>query len=76
MKNPDIDRQRTVVIALCKHIAAHADETLTLAQLGRHAGLSPFHLQRLFKQIVGVSPREFQETCRLDAFKRHARGGG
>ena len=76
MKNPDIDRQRTVVIALCKHIAAHADETLTLAQLGRHAGLSPFHLQRLFKQIVGVSPREYQETCRLDAFKRHARSGG
>jgi AraC family transcriptional regulator, regulatory protein of adaptative response / methylated-DNA-[protein]-cysteine methyltransferase len=76
MKDYETDRQRAAVIAVCKHIAAHADKTLTLAQLGRHAGMSPFHLQRLFKQIVGVSPREYQETCRLDAFKRHARNGG
>ena len=54
----------------------HAEYTLTLAALGKLAGLSPFHLQRRFKQIVGVSPREYQETCRLDAFKRHARNSG
>lgn len=75
MKNPEFDRQRSIAINVCNHIAAHAGETLTLAQLGRHARLSPFHLQRLFKRIVGVSPREYQEACRLDVFKRHARGG-
>ena len=76
MKDNDTERQRTAVIAVCQHIAAHADKTLTLAGLGALAGMSPFHLQRRFKQIVGVSPREYQETCRLDAFKRHARSGG
>jgi len=75
MKDNQSDRQRAAVIAVCKHIAAHAGETLTLAGLGALAGMSPFHLQRRFKQIVGVSPREYQETCRLDTFKRHARGG-
>jgi AraC family transcriptional regulator of adaptative response/methylated-DNA-[protein]-cysteine methyltransferase len=74
MKNADNGRERAAVIAVCKHIAAHAGETLTLARLGTLAGLSPFHLQRRFKQIVGVSPREYQEACRLDTFKRHARG--
>ena len=74
MNDADIDHQRGAVIAVCKYIAAHADKALTLASLGARAGISPFHLQRLFKRIVGVSPREYQETCRLDAFKRHARG--
>ena len=70
------DSQRDAIIAVCKHIAAHAGQALTLAQLGTLAGMSPYHLQRRFKQIVGVSPREYQETCRLDTFKRHARAGG
>lgn len=76
MNDDDHERLRSAIVALCQHIAAHAAQTLTLAELGRVAGWSPYHLQRRFKQIVGVSPREFQETCRLDAFKRHARAGG
>lgn len=76
MKATESKRERDAVVAVCKHIAAHAAQTLTLAELGNLAGLSPFHLQRRFKRIVGVSPREYQEACRLDAFKRHARGGG
>jgi AraC family transcriptional regulator of adaptative response/methylated-DNA-[protein]-cysteine methyltransferase len=74
MKTATNNAEHAAVVAVCKHIAAHAEETLTLAALGKFAGLSPFHLQRRFKQIVGVSPREYQEACRLDAFKRHARG--
>ena len=74
LMNPaDHRTARDPVIIVCEHIAAHADEALTLAALGKLAGLSPFHLQRRFKKITGVSPREYQEACRLDAFKRHAR---
>jgi AraC family transcriptional regulator of adaptative response/methylated-DNA-[protein]-cysteine methyltransferase len=76
MKNPETDGQRSIVIAVCKYIAAHAAQSLTLAQLGARAGMSPFQLQRLFKRLIGVSPREYQEARRLDAFKRHARNGG
>ena len=53
-----LDRQRAAVLAACRYIDAHHDERLTLRLLGRAAKLSPFHLQRLFKGLVGVSPRE------------------
>jgi len=76
MKTVPDTTERDAIVAVCKHIATHAEEPLTLTALGKLAGLSPFHLQRRFKKIVGVSPREYQEACRLDAFKRHARGRG
>ena len=57
------------VRALCRHIEANNDRPLNLAALGREAGVSPFHLQRTFKAMVGVSPREYAEACRLKALK-------
>lgn len=62
---------------LCRHIeshvAAHGDASangaLNLAALGRRAGVSPHHLQRTFKAVVGVTPREYAEACRLKALK-------
>jgi AraC family transcriptional regulator of adaptative response/methylated-DNA-[protein]-cysteine methyltransferase len=64
-----LGRQRSAVLAACRYIESHNDERLTLKTLGRHVNLSPFHLQRLFKKIVGVSPREYQQTRRLAQFK-------
>ena len=63
------DRRRAAVVAACRYIDEHSDERLTLRTLSGHAGLSPFHLQRQFKKIVGVSPREYQETRRIARFK-------
>lgn len=54
---------------LCRFIAAHCDEALPLRDLAARAGLSPFHLQRKFKAEIGVSPREYQESCRLKTLK-------
>lgn len=58
---------------LCRHIeahvAAHDDKALNLAALGRLAGASPHHLQRTFKAVVGVTPREYAEACRLKLLK-------
>lgn len=58
---------------LCRYIETHADETLTLSDLGRRAGMSAPHLQRVFKRITGVSPRQFVESCRLDRLKSRLR---
>lgn len=46
------------------YLAAHADETVTLGHLARVASMSPHHLQRRFKALVGVSPREYQAAMR------------
>jgi AraC family transcriptional regulator of adaptative response/methylated-DNA-[protein]-cysteine methyltransferase len=63
------------VEALAAFIRAHADEPLPLSRLAAEAALSPFHLQRGFKAVLGVSPRQFQAAERLKAFKARLRAG-
>jgi AraC family transcriptional regulator of adaptative response/methylated-DNA-[protein]-cysteine methyltransferase len=41
----------------------------TLAELGRAVGLSPSHLQRTFTREVGVSPRQYGLTRRLQRLR-------
>lgn len=52
-----------------------ADGPITLEELGRHCGLSPWHLQRQFKRVMGVSPRDYEESLRLARFKKGLRSG-
>ena len=61
--------------ALCRYIEAHADESLSLESLAAQVHLSPFHLQRRFKAITGVTPRQYQEACRLRSFKQGLKEG-
>jgi AraC family transcriptional regulator, regulatory protein of adaptative response / methylated-DNA-[protein]-cysteine methyltransferase len=46
------------------HIEKHQDRRVRLAELGRVAGMSPFTVQRLFKQEMGVSPLQYQRALR------------
>jgi AraC family transcriptional regulator, regulatory protein of adaptative response / methylated-DNA-[protein]-cysteine methyltransferase len=56
-------------------IDAHVDERITLATLGRETGLSSFHLQRVFRRELGVSPREYQQARRLERLRSQLRRG-
>jgi AraC family transcriptional regulator of adaptative response/methylated-DNA-[protein]-cysteine methyltransferase len=56
-------------------IDAHADQRITLAALARHTGVSPFHLQRVFRRELGVTPREYQQARRLDRLRARLRRG-
>jgi AraC family transcriptional regulator of adaptative response/methylated-DNA-[protein]-cysteine methyltransferase len=47
----------------------------SLATLARRLGGSPYHLQRNFKRLVGVSPREYAEAVRLRKVKMRLRRG-
>jgi AraC family transcriptional regulator of adaptative response/methylated-DNA-[protein]-cysteine methyltransferase len=57
------------------YLASHADESVTLANLARVASLSPHHLQRTFKAIVGLSPREYQAAVRAGRLRSSLRQG-
>ncbi len=46
------------------HLEANLDRAVPLAELGRVAGLSPFTVQRTFKQEMGVSPLQYQRSLR------------
>lgn len=61
---------------LCRYIEAHSGESLPLQTLAGQIHLSPHHLQRTFKAVLGVTPREYVEACRLAALKRGLRSGG
>jgi AraC family transcriptional regulator, regulatory protein of adaptative response / methylated-DNA-[protein]-cysteine methyltransferase len=54
---------------LCRYIEANADEKITLEALGRFAGISRFHLQRVFTAELGISPAKYQQACRFNRFK-------
>jgi AraC family transcriptional regulator of adaptative response/methylated-DNA-[protein]-cysteine methyltransferase len=59
----------------CRAIEAHLDDDLTLASLGAQLHISPHHLQRSFKRILGITPRQYAETCRLGQFKTRLKEG-
>ena len=53
----------------------HAGEVVPLSTLARAAGLSPFHLQRTFKKLVGVTPKKYADAQRADRLKALLREG-
>jgi AraC family transcriptional regulator, regulatory protein of adaptative response / methylated-DNA-[protein]-cysteine methyltransferase len=63
------------VKAICRFIEHHLDEPLTLARLGKEFHQSPFHLQRRFKASLGITPREYADSCRLRLLKRNLQSG-
>jgi AraC family transcriptional regulator of adaptative response/methylated-DNA-[protein]-cysteine methyltransferase len=54
---------------LREHIEANLDRQVPLAELGRLVSLSPFTVQRLFKQALGVSPLQYQHALRAASLR-------
>jgi AraC family transcriptional regulator of adaptative response/methylated-DNA-[protein]-cysteine methyltransferase len=67
--------QADSVKAICRFIEQHLDEPVTLARLGKEFHQSPFHLQRRFKAVLGITPREYADSCRLRSLKRNLQAG-
>jgi AraC family transcriptional regulator of adaptative response/methylated-DNA-[protein]-cysteine methyltransferase len=59
-----------LVERLCRYMEAHSEEKLTLKALGKFAGLSPFHLQRIFTAELGISPAKYLQALRFSRFKQ------
>jgi AraC family transcriptional regulator of adaptative response/methylated-DNA-[protein]-cysteine methyltransferase len=68
--DPWLDKIRRACVYL-----ANVDGHVSLAHLATRIGGSPYHFQRSFKRIVGVSPREYADACRLEKVKRGLRKG-
>jgi AraC family transcriptional regulator, regulatory protein of adaptative response / methylated-DNA-[protein]-cysteine methyltransferase len=68
-------READAVRAICRFIEQHLEEPLTLTRLGKEFRQSPFHLQRRFKKALGITPREYADSCRLRMFKRSLQSG-
>jgi AraC family transcriptional regulator of adaptative response/methylated-DNA-[protein]-cysteine methyltransferase len=60
---------------VCRYIEHHLDEAITLDRLGKAFRQSPFHLQRRFKAALGITPRQYADSCRLRLLKRNLQSG-
>lgn len=72
-KRCEPDKQRfeaEVVERVCRYLDERLEDAPTLADIGAHVGLSPYHLQRVFKRVMGISPRQYAEARRLEQFKQ------
>jgi AraC family transcriptional regulator of adaptative response/methylated-DNA-[protein]-cysteine methyltransferase len=58
-----------------RYLDEHADEPITLRRLAAQVGLSPFHLQRAFTRVVGLSPKAYQGAKRMERFTASLKRG-
>jgi len=79
--------ERSLVHRLCRGIerALESGDTAagssdpgrpTLQALARQSGLGPYRLFRLFRRVLGITPRQYADAVRLRRFKQSLREGG
>jgi AraC family transcriptional regulator, regulatory protein of adaptative response / methylated-DNA-[protein]-cysteine methyltransferase len=74
-KAADGNPQSAMVRAMCRYIEQHIEDRLTLSLLAKEFRLSPFHLQRTFKSVLGVSPKAYIDAVRLRQVKHNLQAG-
>lgn len=52
------------------------DRTVTLGELARATGRSPFTIERIFKRVLGVTPAQYQRQRRAASFRHELKTGG
>lgn len=62
--------QAAAIDAACRYLEQQRESLPTLAQTARAAGMSPFALQRLFRRVLGISPREYHAEQRSQRFRK------
>jgi AraC family transcriptional regulator of adaptative response/methylated-DNA-[protein]-cysteine methyltransferase len=69
------DSRVEMVLRVCRAIEASIDDAPSLEDLGRELGVSPHHLQRTFKNVTGITPRQYASAHRLKQFKSKIKEG-
>lgn len=70
--NAAVERARNYIDS---HIAELGEERITLELLGEASGMSPFHLQRKFKQALGLTPAEYIRARKSERLKGELKRG-
>ncbi|MBF5043916.1 bifunctional DNA-binding transcriptional regulator/O6-methylguanine-DNA methyltransferase Ada [Aggregicoccus sp. 17bor-14] len=72
---PAEERRAAQVAALCRLIE-RSERVPRLEVLARHAGLSVFHTQRLFKAVTGLTPRAYAAAHRARQVRAELEASG
>jgi AraC family transcriptional regulator of adaptative response/methylated-DNA-[protein]-cysteine methyltransferase len=57
------------------HIGDLGEERITLELLGEQSGLSPYHLQRKFKELLGLTPAQYIRARKSERLKGELKRG-
>ncbi len=68
-------RHAQKVAELCRYIES-AEHSPTLEELAQRAGMSVFHLHRVFKAITGLTPKGYATAQRSQRVRRELASGG
>ena len=71
---PQVRQQADLITALCRHIES-ADRPPTLNELADRAGLSAYHLHRVFKAATGLTPKAYAQAHRARRLRQELAGG-
>lgn len=74
-RDPQVQAVQQACQAIDRHLDDGDDGVPTLRQLADTVGLSPHHLQRTFKRLMGISPRQYADARRLDRLKQGLKAG-
>ena len=69
--HPQLEMARRI----CTYIEDHSENLPTLRELGSLVGVSQDHLHRVFKRIMGITPRQYANSLRVDNFKANVKNG-
>lgn len=67
----------TKIREICAYIQKHCEsgDAVTLEVLAEQADWSPFHLHRTFKAVLGITPKQLLDACRVSALKKQLKKG-
>ncbi|RYZ80436.1 MAG: helix-turn-helix domain-containing protein, partial [Moraxellaceae bacterium] len=57
-------RHHEMITDLCRFIIS-AEQEPSLSQLSERAGLSSYHIHRLFKRLIGITPKAYAKANRM-----------
>ena len=69
------DPRAELVLHVCRRIEEREGVVPSLEELGAEVGVSPHHLQRTFKSLTGITPRQYAAALRLRLFKSKVKEG-
>lgn len=69
------DPRIELVRQICHAIDEHDEEPQTLKRLSEETGVNAHHLQRTFREIMGITPRQYADSRRLHQFKANVKQG-
>jgi AraC family transcriptional regulator of adaptative response/methylated-DNA-[protein]-cysteine methyltransferase len=70
--NVAIERARDFID---RHVADMSDERITLERLGEEVEMSPYHLQRKFKETLGLTPSQYMRARKSEKLKDELKRG-